>query len=344
MSSAPLISVCLPNLNNVRYLPERLDSILAQTWKNWELVAVDGYSDDGAWEVLCEYGRRDPRILLRQEPRAGIYRAFNSCWQSARGKYVYFATNDDTMEPRCLEVLAGLLESQPGCGMAQCGLRIIDAEGRPVGETGAERPWAETRFCRVLGDWAERPHRRTAPYDAFLNLAVYSTYKSVTQLLMRRELFGQVGPYPECYGSAGDFYWGMKAACLVDVAFTPEVLAGWRVHPAQATRETGGLENRLCYVRMLEDLMRELAGSGRKGLASRLRRFGFSRRYHEEALFFAAARSLPKAAALWLKWGWDRPAWMCRTAGILSGKLAKFDARSVRRALQREGVAGPEAI
>ena len=52
----------MPNLNNFQFLAERFDSILNQTMDNWELIVVDGYSDDGAWELIQEYAARDDRI------------------------------------------------------------------------------------------------------------------------------------------------------------------------------------------------------------------------------------------------------------------------------------------
>ena len=48
----PVVSICLPNLNNRPYLEERLQTILAQTFSDWELIVYDNYSDDGAWELL----------------------------------------------------------------------------------------------------------------------------------------------------------------------------------------------------------------------------------------------------------------------------------------------------
>ena len=60
MNSTPKVSILLPNLNNRRYLDERIDCILNQTFTDWELVIVDNYSDDGAWEFF-----RNCRIRLQ---------------------------------------------------------------------------------------------------------------------------------------------------------------------------------------------------------------------------------------------------------------------------------------
>jgi glycosyltransferase involved in cell wall biosynthesis len=341
----PLISVCLPNLNNRAYLPERLESILGQTCRDWELVVVDSHSDDGAWELLNEYAARESRIRLHQMERAGIYAAFNRCVELAQGEYIYFATSDDTMEPECLEVLVRLLEKHPACGLAQCGLEIIDAAGRPVSETKVERPWNQTRFCRVLDKWKDREHVRRAPCDAFLHLCVYTAYKSVTQLLIRRNFFQQVGPFPSCYGSGGDFYWEMKAACLSDVAYTPRVLASWRVHSGQATQTTDAVANRWAFARIVQDVLSDLQRSGRGNLARRLRRFRYAQRYAEELVPMAAQFSRLAAWGWWIRLGWRSPRWMKRTWRLCTGSPTDaFDPALIDRALLQAGVWPPQAI
>jgi glycosyltransferase involved in cell wall biosynthesis len=55
------ICICLPNLNNRRFLPERLETIFQQTFTDWELVVVDNHSEDGAWEFFQEQAARMPR-------------------------------------------------------------------------------------------------------------------------------------------------------------------------------------------------------------------------------------------------------------------------------------------
>ena len=74
----PKVSILLPNLNNRPYLDERMASIMAQTFEDWELVIVDNYSDDGAWEFFQQWQTKDPRIRLTQAPRDGMYANWNN--------------------------------------------------------------------------------------------------------------------------------------------------------------------------------------------------------------------------------------------------------------------------
>lgn len=227
----PRVSILLPNLNNRPFLDERLRSIVGQTFADWELVVVDSYSADGAWELFQEWAARDARIRLFQSRQRGIYANWNRCLGLARGEYVLFAPSDDTMEPDFLERMVGALEENPDCDMAQCKLRIIDEKGAPSQKLSWERLFS----ARALGEWIDRPHVRRAPYDGVLHSGVRTVYTSITQLLIRRRLFGRIGAFSTRFGPAGDFEWGMRAGLLAHVAYVPLHLACWRVHGGQNT-------------------------------------------------------------------------------------------------------------
>jgi glycosyltransferase involved in cell wall biosynthesis len=228
----PKVSICLPNLNNKKYLKERLDTIQAQTLQNWELIVVDGFSDDGAWELFQEYAQYEPRIKLFQEPPQGIYEAFNACIRKASGEYIYIATSDDTMKPTCLEKMVDALEKNPDCSLCQCQLEFIDEESIPLPE---QQQWSEIPIGQYLGEWLNIPHKRLAPHDGLLHFAVLTVYTSVTQLLIRRQVFHRIGYFKDNWSAMSDFEWEMRASLLHNTIYLPEVLASWRKHSDQAT-------------------------------------------------------------------------------------------------------------
>jgi hypothetical protein len=233
--SLPLVSVCLPNLNTRQYLDERVHTILAQTYTNWELVVSDNCSDDGAWEFFEELARQDDRVAIAQAPREGMYANWNNCIRRARGEYVYIATSDDTMAPDCLEKLAAALEAHPECDVAHCALRKIDEQGTCVSDWWSR----DSVFARSSGTLLDRPHVRRAPFDGLLHLLGWSVYISVTQLLIRRSLFDRIGLYEGTWGSVGDFNWNMRAGLVADVVHVPDSWGGWRTHAEQATAAAG---------------------------------------------------------------------------------------------------------
>ncbi len=228
----PKVSICLPNLNNRRFLNERLDSILCQTFQDWELVVVDSYSDDGAWELFQEYAEKEPRIRLFQAPREGIYAGFNACIGLAHGEYIYIATSDDTMSAECLEKMVIALDENPDCNLCQCGLIIIDENSQPL---PPEQQWNQAGACNYFKSWLKQYHKRLAPHDGILHFAVNTVYTSITQLLIRKQVFDEIGYFETCWGAMGDFEWEMRASLLYNTVYIPEYLATWRKHSAQAT-------------------------------------------------------------------------------------------------------------
>jgi len=216
------ISICLPALNSIRYLPERLESIRAQTFTDWELIAMDSDSKDGTRELLEKFAFEDSRVHVGQTPKDGIYPNFNRCIQAANGQFVYIATSDDTMAPDCLEKLVGALVEHPDCDLAHCPMRALD-------ENGALGPdwWSSSSlFAKSSGQFLYRRHKRIAPLDGILCMLGDNIYTSVTQLLIRRSLFDRIGFYRADWGSLGDFHWNLRAGLAASAVHVTDTWGG----------------------------------------------------------------------------------------------------------------------
>ena len=233
-SPRPRVSICVPNLNTRRFLPERFQTILAQSFEDWELLVYDSYSDDGAWEYILAQAAREPRMRAWQGPRQGTPGSWSPCIREARGEYVYVATSDDTMPPDCIEKLVATLDANPHCDLAHCPLRAIDDESREI-HTVSEWWRRESVFAVSSGPLLSVPHTRVAPFDGVLHLLGASVYTSITQLLIRRSLFERIGLFERRWGSVGDFNWGMRAGLVASTAHVPDTWGGWRLHRDQAT-------------------------------------------------------------------------------------------------------------
>ncbi len=229
MKKSPLVSVCLPNLNNRPFLEERIQCILQQTYTNWELVIVDNYSDDGAWEYFQSLD--DPRIRIQQASKEGMYANWNNCIRLAKGDYIYIATSDDTMTPDCIEKLTQALEKHPQCDIAHSNLTVIDERGKEIEGFYLNK----CRSPRYFKELIHQPHIRHAPHDGLLHYYGGTVYVSITQLLIRKSLFNRVGFFSNDFGSAADFEWEMRASLVANTVHVPEFLGTWRVHTDQAT-------------------------------------------------------------------------------------------------------------
>ena len=114
----PIISVIMPVYNVEQYLPQCLDSILAQTYGNFELICVDDGSTDGSGNVLEKYAVEDARIKVIHQKNGGVSAARNSGLKIACGDYIYFMDSDDVIRPEWFERAAAIIaENEPDCLM-----------------------------------------------------------------------------------------------------------------------------------------------------------------------------------------------------------------------------------
>lgn len=257
MQTIPTVSICIPSRNTRLYLEARRDSVIHQTFSDFEVVIVDDRSTDGSVSFFLDWASKDPRVRFYNGPGEGLYPGWNHAIQSARGKYIYVATSDDTMAPNCLEELVNSLEANPDCGIAHCKLRAFAVDDPP----DVENDWWRTRssFARSVDGHVDLPHVRRAPGDGLYHACGESLFVSVTQLLIRKSVFDQIGYYSDKWGSLGDFEWAVRAGFSVDTVYVPSTWGGWRMHSNQATaqsRMTGLAQlrlNRLVFESVLRD-------------------------------------------------------------------------------------------
>lgn len=104
------VSIIIPVFQGGRYLADCLDSVLAQTFKDFEVICVDDGSTDESSKILADYARRDGRLRVVRQENAGQGAARNRALTLANGKYVEFLDADDLIEPETLDRLVGLAE------------------------------------------------------------------------------------------------------------------------------------------------------------------------------------------------------------------------------------------
>jgi GT2 family glycosyltransferase len=291
----PKVSILMPILNGIRFLPERIESIRRQSLSDWELISVDGLSTDGSWEMLRLLTTTDARIRVEQKPPQGIYDALNRCLSQARGKYIYIAMADDAMTPDCLERMAQALDRTPKAGIAHCNLGFIDENSQPIDDT-----WEELDKVKYYGRWIHHEHVRIAPHDGVLYCVLGTMYASLTQLLMRRSVFARVGPFKTTFGSAGDFEWGMRAAWLESTVHVPHTLATWRIHSLQATKDSfvSSAEGRRQRCEMIKSARRSIARVQETGRLPSARLLSYV--YRMEQLGFSLAKTPSRLRRRWI--------------------------------------------
>jgi glycosyltransferase involved in cell wall biosynthesis len=136
-SSPPRISVVMSAYNTAPYLRACVESVLAQTYTDFEFIIVDDGSSDDTWSILTIYAQQDARImLLRNQPNAGVVNALNKGLQQARGVLIARQDADDLSHPQRLQQQVAYLDAHPTCGMVAAVPALIDPAGAPLNGDG----------------------------------------------------------------------------------------------------------------------------------------------------------------------------------------------------------------
>jgi glycosyltransferase involved in cell wall biosynthesis len=217
--SGPAVSVLMPVHNAESTLPAALDSLLAQTFRDYEILAVDDGSTDRCRAILSRYARRDVRVRPFFLAKQGIVAALNHGLAIARGGYIARMDADDLSMPDRLLEQVRLLESRPGIGLAACRVAFL-------GDREESRGYYEyVRWINTL----------LGPEEIGLNRFVESPLAHPS-VMVRAEVLRRHGGYRE-----GDFpedyeLWLRLLECGVSMAKVDKALLAWRDHPGRLSR------------------------------------------------------------------------------------------------------------
>lgn len=146
----PLFSVIIPLYNKAPYVRKTIESVLGQTFDDYELIIIDNGSNDGSSEIVA--GFTDPRIrIIRLEENIGVSNARNKGVELSTAPYITFLDADDWWESTFLEEMAGLIERHPNAGIYGTGYYIVKNGKKRVAPIGVEEGFSEgeINYCKV---------------------------------------------------------------------------------------------------------------------------------------------------------------------------------------------------
>ena len=227
-----VVRVIIPTFNCAPYLEETLRSVFAQTYRDYEIVVVDGSTDETP-QLLSRYGAR--LRVFRQPPR-GVAAARNVGLREARGTYAAFIDGDDVWEPQLLQTQLGALEAAPEAVLSFTGFRKIgpprEWRGQPQdGQDNAEA----ARQRRLFRDWIAL-HRTKTPlvslgplYHVMLDGNVIPT----SSVVLRRAQALAIGKFDEQFLVVEDYDYWLRLTLRHPVVYVDRPLVAYRM------RETG---------------------------------------------------------------------------------------------------------
>ncbi|MGH3187049.1 MAG: glycosyltransferase family 2 protein [Streptosporangiaceae bacterium] len=222
-SSPPLVTVITPAYNVGKYVGEAVDSVLRQSFQDFEYLVVDDESSDDTAQVARAHAAGDPRFCLISVKHGGVSAARNAGIRESRGRYIALLDGDDRWRPRFLERQVGLIESlPPDVGVVFCRVRSILENGLPI-----KVHWL-----------------RTGRYD-FDDFVVRNNPAGHGGILVRRSCFAEVGGFDEGLPFAEDLEMWLRIA---ERSASPVLwasrhfLADRRLRPDAMTRDTATAE------------------------------------------------------------------------------------------------------
>ena len=224
----PLVSVVMPVFNGEKYLAEAIDSILVQTFTDFELIIVDDGSQDGSAEIIEVFTSRDDRIrLFRLEKNKGIRFARNVAVEECRGEYITFMDCDDVSLPQRLQKQVDLLDSSCDIGAVGTYAKVVNADFQQMYDRKPPQHHALILLDQYIG-------------DPFVH----------TTLMMRRELHMEAGGYDLSLRHATDVDLMTRLMGRTLFANIAECLYIYRRHTSQATsRKTAARDRDSLLVR-----------------------------------------------------------------------------------------------
>lgn len=212
----PRVSILLTCYNHIAYLPAALEGVRAQTYRDYEIIAIDDGSTDGTRQWLSQ--QPDVRCVFN-ETNLGTYATLNVGLEKAAGELIAVLNDDDVWLPGKLERQVELLDSNSQVGLVHTGGHFIDGEGK-------------RREGNPLG--FEFPTFQTG--DILLGL-VYENKIIASAALARRACFDDLGGFNPLYFGSGDWEMWFRIAEKWLVGFVDEPLTLYRVHGANASHK-----------------------------------------------------------------------------------------------------------
>lgn len=226
MSTNPIISVIMPVYNAERYIAEAVESILAQTFTDFEFLIIDDGSTDGSLEILERYAAQDARIRLRSRPNTGYVVALNEMLADARGEFIARMDADDISKPERFAIQLRLFEEFPEAVCVGCRTMLIDPDGDALRPFGSYVTHEDIDQAHMQGRGGAISH---------------------PSMMARADAIQQVAGYRPELCPAEDIDLCLRLAELGTLRNCEDILLAYRLHPESVGHQRRVLQRERCF-------------------------------------------------------------------------------------------------
>jgi glycosyltransferase involved in cell wall biosynthesis len=233
--NTPLVSVIMNCYNGEKYLKEAINSVLQQTYSNWELIFWDNQSTDGSKLIIKSY--EDDRILyFHADSQSPLSKARNLAIEKSKGKYLAFLDSDDVWLPTKLELQINGFIREPEAGISYCGFKTLLT-------SNTESAINQAKF---YSKFSYKSHNSQSIYKKLLkgNYIIFST------VVIKKDIFDLTTGFSENLEQNEDYEILLKGSLYSNAICIEENLVKYRIHSSNNSylnSRKNFIENKLIY-------------------------------------------------------------------------------------------------
>lgn len=228
MEKRPLVSIISPTYNHEKYIADCIESVLSQSYPEWEMIILNDESTDRTAEIAATYRDSDSRIRLVNQENVGIFRlseTYNKGVAMAKGDYLAILEGDDCWAPNKLEIQVKAMQNDPSAAVCWSMARCVNADKSVVYYTAPEL------------DAPDAGYYNNDPVGSILNIFLYRNCIPALTILIRKEALTQVGGFKQLFNlPLVDLPTLYELAMVGRFIFIPETLGDWRNYATQVTK------------------------------------------------------------------------------------------------------------
>lgn len=204
--NGPLVSIITPLYNGQEFIGQSIESALAQTYRNFELLIINDGSKDGSYEAVSPY-LKDPRLIYIERENGGVGAARNTALARASGKYIAFLDQDDLWTTDKLAVQVPVLEQNPDIALVYSNQDFIGDDNKII-----DYPWETGISGYCFREMIEK------------------NWISVLTVLVRKSVIDEVGPFKEDISGTDDYEMWLRVTLKHKIEYIDQILAHYRFH------------------------------------------------------------------------------------------------------------------
>jgi glycosyltransferase involved in cell wall biosynthesis len=223
MNSNQLISIIIPVYNHEKFIRSTIESVISQTYNNWELLVVDDCSTDSSWKIIQEYEKKDSRIkAFKNEENKGLTYNWKFLIDNAKGEFLAFLEGDDFFYKENIKEKMEVFDKYPDLGMVYCNFSVIDEKGNIIINN-----YNNFQNIRVYKNELIKP-------SEYLS-SKYHLINSYGQIMVRKNVCNKVG-YPRTLDDTekvflpSDWDFNFRISTQNKIFFINKILFAYRKH------------------------------------------------------------------------------------------------------------------